>query len=249
MPRYKITVEYDGTELVGWQKQQGQNSVQGILEDAIFALSQERVETVAAGRTDAGVHAFGQVVSFDLNKKFDMYNLRQGINFHMQNTPVVVAAAEEVHADFSARFDAKMRHYKYVILNRPSLPVIDRNRVWHIPGELDVDEMDAAAGYFIGNHDFTSFRASECQAKNPVKTIDNISIDVQDMDFGSYIYIDISAISFLHHMVRNMVGTLVDVGMGKRKPEDIEKIIAAKDRTKAGPTAPASGLFFMKVDY
>ncbi len=249
MPKYKLTVEYDGTDLVGWQKQPGQLSAQGILEDAIFGLSQERVETVASGRTDAGVHALGQVVSFDLNKKFDMYSLRQGINFHMQNGPVVVLNAEEVSEDFSARFSATKRHYKYVVLNRSSVPVIDKNRVWHIASPLDIFLMEEAVEYFVGNHDFTSFRASECQAKNPVKTLDDIYIEEHDFEFGRYIYLEFTAKSFLHHMVRNIVGTLVDVGLGKTKPDAIPGMIAAKDRTKAGPTAPACGLFFMGVDY
>lgn len=249
MPKYKLTLEYDGTDLVGWQKQVDQNSVQGILEDAIFGLSQERVETVAAGRTDAGVHALGQVVSFDINKKFDMYSLRHGINFHMQNKPVVVLNAEEASEDFSARFSATKRYYRYVILNRPSMPIIDKNRVWQISQPLDIDKMEEAAEHLIGHHDFSSFRASECQAKNPVRTLDDIFIEEHEFEFGRYIYIDFTALSYLHHMVRNIVGTLADVGLGKTIPEAIPDILKAKDRTKAGPTAPATGLFFTGVDY
>jgi tRNA pseudouridine38-40 synthase len=243
MARYKITIEYEGTDLVGWQKQPGQNSVQQILEDAIFGLSQERVETVASGRTDAGVHALGQVVSFDMVKQIE--NLRQGINFHMQNKPVVVVAAEKVSDDFNARFSAKKRYYRYTILNRSSVPVIDKNRVWHIAQPLDIRLMKKAAKHLKGNHDFTSFRASECQAKSPVKTLDKIKIERD----GDYVHMYFSALSFLHHMVRNMAGTLAQVGYGKIAPDEVKNILAAKDRTKAGVQAPACGLYFIKVDY
>ena len=245
MPKYKITIEYDGTNLVGWQKQPNQASIQSILEDAIFYLSQEHVDLTAAGRTDAGVHALGQVAHFELKKDFTENNIRQGINFHIKNKSVAVVAVEKVLADFSARFSAKKRYYKYAILNRSSVPALDRNRVWHVPQELDINAMKKAAKYFKGNHDFTSFRATECQAKSPVKTLDKIKIE----QVGEYIYLYFSAKSFLHHMVRNMTGTLVEVGLGRKNPKDIPQILKAKDRAKAGQTAPACGLYFVKVDY
>ncbi len=249
MPRYKIIVEYDGTELVGWQKQPGQRSVQGVLEEAIFKLTQEAVTLTASGRTDAGVHSYGQAVSFDLVKEFDTHSLRQGINFYMVEQPVSVLEAEKVVDDFSARFSARKRYYRYVILNRPSPTVIDRNRAWHIINPLNIDAMRQGAKHLEGKHDFSSFRASECQSKNPVKTLDPIHISEHYFEFGNYIYIDVSALSFLHHMVRNITGTLVNVGMGKTAPDDIKSILEAKDRKAAGPTAPACGLYFIGVDY
>ncbi len=245
MPNYKIIIEYDGTELAGWQKQPCQQTAQTLLEDAIFSLSQEKVDITAAGRTDAGVHAIGQVANFKLEKDFDLYSLRQGINFYMANKPVAVVDAEKVSDDFSARFSAKKRYYKYIILNRSSVPVLERNRVWHIAADLDLSKMKAAAKHLIGKHDFTSFRSSDCQAKNPVRTLDEIRIERE----GEHIYLYFSALSFLHHQIRNITGTLAQVAMGKILPDEIKNILAAKDRTKAGVQAPAAGLYFVKVDY
>jgi len=247
--RYKITIEYEGTNLCGWQKQPGQISAQGILEAGIFGLCQETVEAFASGRTDSGVHASGQVVSFDLQKEFDERSLCHGLNYHMKGTPVVVLDAKLVEADFHARFSAEKRHYKYVILSRSSPPVIDRNRVWHVPQKLDIEAMREAAGHLIGNHDFTSFRSTECQAKNPVRTLDEVRIEKIMMDENEYIYFHLSAKSFLHNMVRNIVGTLAQVGLGKISADDIPAILKAKDRTKAGMTAPAWGLYFLRTDY
>lgn len=243
--RYKITVEYDGTNLVGWQKQPNQNSVQSLIEEAVLGLTQENVEVIGSGRTDAGVHATGQVAHFDLVKDFPENNIRAGINFYLAEKPVVVVAASKVSDDFHARFSAQKRYYKYALLNRSSPTILDKNRVWHMPMPLDIDEMERAADYLLGNHDFTSFRSSECQAKNPVKTLDEVDIE----QFEDFLFFHVSAKSFLHNMVRNIVGTLVDVGVGKIKADDIPKILAAKDRTKAGQTAPACGLYFEGVDY
>ena len=253
MPRYKVTIEYDGTGLVGYQKQPNQISVQSIVEEAIYGLSQERVNIVAAGRTDAGVHAYGQVIHFDLDKEFDENNITNGINFHMQEKPVAALKTEIVDEDFHARFLATKRHYIYKILNRQTPTILEKNRVWQMPYNVDFEAMKKAAKYLEGNHDFSSFRASECQARTPVKTIDEIRLEYVEGDAargeGDYIYLHVSALSFLHHMVRNITGTLVDVGKGKIKAEDIPKIIEAKDRTKAGQMAPASGLYLVKVDY
>lgn len=247
--RFKLTIEYDGTNLCGWQKQNNQDSVQVRLEKAIFELTKEKVETIASGRTDAGVHALGQVVHFDLPTNialnFDEYKLRKGINHFLKNQQVSVISIEKVNEDFHARFSAKKRFYRYIILNRPSPPVIDQNRVWHVANKLDLENIIKGAKYFEGKHDFTSFRASECQAQNPVKTIDEIKISKD----GDRLYIDVSALSFLHHMIRNISGTLKEVGEGKRNPEDIKKIIEAKNRSEAGMTAPACGLYFVKVAY
>ena len=245
MARFKIILEYDGTGLVGWQRQNEQVSVQKIIEDAIYSLSGELVNSVASGRTDAGVHALGQVVHFDLEKDLSEENVRDGLNFYLKEKQVSVLQAEMVDDGFHARFDAKMRYYKYLILHRKAPPVLEKDRVWHVPYDLDFDNMLKASKKFIGNHDFSSFRASYCQAKNPVKTVDDVSLIRE----GEHIIFEISAKSFLHHMVRNIVGTLVDVGRGKIKAEQIENIIEAKDRKRAGQNAPAQGLYFVKVDY
>lgn len=245
MTRYKITIEYDGTNLSGWQKQKNALSVQQYLDEAIFAFSQERPETIAAGRTDAGVHARGQVVSFDLTKSFSLYNIQQGLNFHLQGKPLSVLKAEEVPDDFSARFSAKKRHYLYHIINRSAPIILEEKRAWQVFEDLDIYNMREAAHFLHGNHDFTSFRSTECQAKSAQKTLDNINIRKE----GENIFIEVSALSFLHNMVRNIVGTLKLAGTGKIKPEDIIKILEARDRSKAGQTAPACGLYFMKVEY
>lgn len=245
MPNYKLTIEYDGTGLNGWQKQKEGNTAQNILEDALSKLFDDFQPLTASGRTDAGVHALGQVANFESEKEFDNYSLAQAINFHLINKPVSVVKAEKVSKNFSARFSAKERFYRYAILNRPSRPVLDVNRVWHVPQKLDIDAMKQAAEYFIGLHDFTSFRASQCQAKSPLKTINKLKISKKE----EKVFIDISALSFMHHMVRNITGTLVEVGKGSITPEEVKNIIAAKDRAKAKQTAPACGLYFMKVRY
>lgn len=245
MARYKLIIEYDGTGLVGWQRQKEDLSLQEILEDAIYSLTSERAEAVASGRTDAGVHAFGQVVHFDLDKDFDEYKVLTGLNHYLIGKPISIIFAQQVDNDFHARFDAKKRYYRYVILNRISPSVLDKNRCWHITAKLDLPSMKQAANHLLGNHDFSSFRASECQAKTPVKTLDSIEITQN----GEKICFDISARSFLHHQCRNIVGTLKEVGEGRIQPDCIKAIIGAKNRSAAGITAPAHGLYFVKVDY
>lgn len=243
MTRYKITVEYDGTNLIGWQQNDQGDSAQSLLQDAIYQFAQERVDVYSAGRTDAGVHARAMVAHFDLARETDANTVMRAINFYLNNKPVAVIDCVAVADDFHARFSCKQRHYQYRILNRPSPAVLDKNRVWHVPGNLDVSAMRSAAQKLIGNHDFTSFRASQCQAASPVKTLDRIDIN----QMGDVITIDVSARSFLHHMVRNIVGTLVEIGQGK--PHDIDQILAAHNRSEAGVTAPASGLYFISADY
>ena len=245
MTRYKLTLEYDGTGLSGWQRQDKDLTLQEILEDALFSLTSERVEVVASGRTDAGVHAIGQVAHFDLEKDFELHKILGGLNHYLNEKPISIISAEEVSEDFHARFSAKKRYYRYIILNRKSPPVIQKNRVWHVNIPLDIDLMKEAAKHLIGNHDFSSFRAAECQSNNPVKTLDSIDIS----EDGERICFDISALSFLHHQCRNIVGTLKEVGEGRIKPSDIPNILKAKDRSSAGITAPAHGLYFEKVDY
>jgi len=249
--RYKITIEYDGTNILGWQRQLDGPSVQVYLENAVLSLvphsSSSRIEVQGAGRTDAGVHALAQVAHFDLEREIEDWKLRDAINFHLrdQNAPVVVTLVEAVSSDFNARFSAKGRGYIYRILNRRAPSALEKNRVWWVPVELNITKMQEAAKHLLGYHDFSSFRAAACQAKSPLKTLDKIEIYQQ----GEEIIFEVEAKSFLHHQVRNIVGTLKLVGDGHLQPSDIKKILEAKDRKVAGPTAPASGLYLSKVWY
>lgn len=243
MTRYKVTLEYDGTDLIGWQENRQGPSVQSILKDAIEKFCGARPDVVAAGRTDAGVHAMAMTAHFDLPRDFDANTVMRAMNFYLTDAPVAVLSCDVAPDAFHARFDCTARHYKYVVLNRRAAPVLLKNRVWWVPRKLDVDAMQAAAAKLIGNHDFSSFRASECQAKSPIKTLDVARVTCD----GDKIIFEFSARSFLHHMVRNIVGTLVEIGLGK--PYDIDSIFAAKNRSAAGPTAPASGLYFIGADY
>ncbi|MBN8512237.1 MAG: tRNA pseudouridine(38-40) synthase TruA [Rickettsiales bacterium] len=243
--RYKITLEYLGTGYCGWQKQQSALSIQEIVEDAIYCFSKEKVSLIVAGRTDAGVHALGQVAHFDLSKKFDPQRLMLAINHFCRPHTVGVVSAQVVDKSFNARFSAKSRHYVYRILNRRSVNIVQNGLFCWIRHNLDTQAMQEAANYLVGKHDFSAFRASECQAKSPVKTIDKIEI----IRNGDVIEIYVSALSFLHHMIRNIVGNLLMVGKGQWPKEKILKILEAKNRSIAGPTAPAEGLYFLRVDY
>lgn len=247
MARYKITVEYDGTNLVGWQKQDIGESVQGYLEKAAFAFSGVSLEIVAAGRTDAGVHALCQVAHFDLDTKMDLYHLREAFNAHLRemDAPVAVIEIEQTTDDFHARFSAKKRGYLYRLLNRRARSVLLENRVWHVNFPLDVEKMRQGAIYLLGHHDFSAFRGAGCQAKSPLKTLDKLEI-IQNGDEIDFI---VEAKSFLYHQVRNMVGTLKMVGDGHLKPEDVKTILEGKKRADAGVTAPACGLYLNKVEY
>lgn len=247
MQRYKLTVEYDGSLYCGFQKQSdiAQKSIEKVLEFAIFQLSQEQPKIVASGRTDAGVHALGQVIHFDLEKKFSPHQIIMGLNSYLREEQVVVLSCELVDENFHARFNSKMRHYRYRIINRSAFLTIDKNRAWHVAKKLDAAAMKKAAEFLIGEHDFSAFRDAECQASSPIRTIKKIEIK----ENGEEILIEVSAKSFLHHMVRNIVGTLSWVGSGKISAADIETILHAKDRTKSGPNAPACGLYFLKVEY
>ena len=243
MTRYKVILEYDGTDLIGWQENRQGPSVQSLVKDAIYGFCGVRPDVVGAGRTDAGVHAVAMTAHFDIDGTHDANTVMRALNFYLNNKPVSVLDCEIVSDDFNARFDCVARHYKYVVLNRSASPVLDKNRVYWVPRKLNVDAMKVAAEKLLGNHDFTSFRASECQAKSPIKTLDKIEIT----QHGDEIIFEFSARSFLHHMVRNIVGTLVEIGLGK--PYDIDEILNAKNRSAAGPTAPADGLYFMHADY
>ena len=243
MTRYKVILEYDGADLIGWQENRQGPSVQSIMKDAIYDFCGARPDVVGAGRTDAGVHAVAMTAHFDIDGTYDANTVMRALNFYLNNKPVSVLDCEIVSDDFNARFDCVARHYKYVVLNRGASPVLGKNRVCWVPRKLNVDAMRAAAQKLLGNHDFTSFRASECQAKSPIKTLDKIEITQN----GDEIIFEFSARSFLHHMVRNIVGTLIEIGLGK--PYDIDEILNAKNRSAAGPTAPSDGLYFMRADY
>ena len=221
--RYRLTIEYDGGPFVGWQRQNDAASVQGALEAAIEKLSGERVTVTGAGRTDAGVHALGQVAHFDLVKEFDAGKVRDALNHYLRPDPVVVLDAQVADSEFHARFSAKSRHYLFRILNRRAPPALDDGRVWHISPKLDAEAMHAAAQFLVGQHDFTTFRAAECQAQSPVKTLDRLDVSQR----GEEIHIEASARSFLHHQIRSFTGTLKLVGEGKWMPRNVAKALAA----------------------
>lgn len=244
MQRYKITIEYDGTDYCGWQRQDAL-SIQECVEKAIYAFSGEEVLVTACGRTDAGVHAYGQVAHFDLEKPHPTHTVVGAINYHLRPHKIVITKAELVDQEFHARFSAQKRYYRYLIVNRQSPPALDAKRCWFVRAKLDLEKMRMAAQYLIGTHDFTSFRAAQCQAASPVKTLDFIEIS----NFENTIIFDFAARSFLHHMVRNIVGTLKMVGEGRISPDEVAQMIEAKDRSSAGMTAPAHGLYFMRVEY
>ena len=245
MTRFKLTLEYDGGGFVGWQRQDNGPSIQGAVEEALIGFCGERVTLHGAGRTDAGVHALGQVAHLDLEKPTTADTLRDALNAHLRPAPIAVLKAESVDDAFHARFSATRRRYLYRIVNRRAPLALERGRAWFVPAELDADAMHEAAQVLIGQHDFTSFRAAECQAKSPVKTLDRLDVRREQ----TAIRIEADARSFLHHQVRNMAGTLRLVGDGKWRAADVAAALAAKDRAAAGPTAPAEGLYLVAVDY
>ncbi|MCP4395278.1 MAG: tRNA pseudouridine(38-40) synthase TruA [Alphaproteobacteria bacterium] len=245
MPRYKITIEYDGTGFVGWQRQDNGLSIQHVIEEAVVSFSHEKVIAFASGRTDAGVHALGQVAHFDLSREYSEKTVRDAINAFMRGHNISVLSAERVDDKFHARFSSVKRSYLYRILNRRSPTALNKKRVWWVPVPLDVNVMHEAAQYLVGFHDFSSFRAVRCQAKSPEKTIDSICVS----QVGKEIHINVMAQSFLHHQIRNIAGTLKLVGAGKWEAIDVKAALEARDRRQAGPTAPACGLYFVGVEY
>lgn len=248
MQRFKLIVEYDGVGMHGWQRQEdGMITGQGILEDAIFRFSGEQVTVHCAGRTDAGVHARGQVVHFDLHDKtFTPFRVMEALNFWLKEQQVSVLACEEVGEDFHARFSATGRRYLYRIINRRAPLSIEANRAWQIPEALDVDAMQDAAHELLGTHDFSSFRDSDCQAKSPIKTLDELRIERVGAE---ELHVHTASLSFLHHQVRIMVGSLFLVGKGKWTRADLAKARDALTRKAGGPTAPAYGLYLTHVYY
>jgi tRNA pseudouridine38-40 synthase len=245
MPRYKLTIEYDGTPFVGWQAQDNGPSVQGLLTAAIAAFTGERIVVAGAGRTDAGVHALGQVAHIDLARVWDADTVRDAINFHLRPQPIAVLGAEQVADDFDARFSAAKRHYLYRIVNRRADLALAQNRAWRVPRPLNTAAMHEAAQGLIGRHDFTTFRSTECQAKSPVKTLDRLDV-ARD---GDDVRVTASARSFLQHQVRSMVGSLIHVGEGKWNAAELAGALAACDRTACGQVAPPHGLYLLRVDY
>ena len=245
MARFKLTLEYEGGAFCGWQRQAEGQSVQAALEEAVFKLSGERAEAMGAGRTDAGVHAFGQVAHVDIERPLTGDKLRDALNAHLRPHPVAVLKAEQAGPDFHARFDAVRRVYLYRIVNRRADLTFDRGRAWRIAAPLDADAMHAGAQLLLGKHDFTTFRDSQCQAKSPVKTLDLCDVSRR----GEEIEVVCEARSFLHRQVRSMVGTLVEVGLGHWRPRDVADALAAADRARCGPVAPAEGLYLVRVDY
>jgi tRNA pseudouridine38-40 synthase len=245
VPRWKLTIEYDGRPFIGWQRQDNGPSVQAALEQAILKLTTEEVTVSAAGRTDAGVHATGQVAHADISKPFDPFRMQEALNAHLRPHPVAILSAEPAGDTFHARFDATARHYIYRIVNRRSPLTFDAGLAWQVAADLDSDAMHEAAQHLIGHHDFTTFRAAECQAKSAMKTLDVFRVSRN----GDSIEVRASDRSFLHHQVRSMVGSLKLVGAGKWQPTDLRQALEARDRKACGPVAPPDGLCLTRVDY
>ena len=245
MPRYRLTIEYDGQSFTGWQSQAGGTSVQDVLERAIANINGSPVRIFGAGRTDAGVHALGQVAHADFLKSWDPFKLRNALNGNLRPHAVSVLEAEAVADDFHARFSATRRFYLYRILNRRSPPALDRGKVWWLPVDLDADAMHQAAQLLVGRHDFTTFRAAQCQATSPIKNLDRLDV----ARYGELIEIRADARSFLHNQVRSMVGSLRQVGEGKWRTHDLKRALEAADRSACGPVAPPEGLYLLRVGY
>ncbi len=254
MTRWKITIEYKGSDYAGWQRQENVPTIQQAIEEAIKKFCQQDITIHAAGRTDAGVHAYGQVAHFDLDyeeRRLSGFDLAKAINAHLRPQPISIIRAEEVPEDFHARFAATNKLYRYRIVNRPGFLALDRGLAWSVKKPLDTEAMQKAAQVLVGHHDFTTFRDSQCQAKSAEKTLDRLDVSEKNYDGcgGREIIIEAEARSFLHHQVRNLVGTLTLVGEGKWNGGDVKKALEARDRTKGGPTVPADGLYLMRVDY
>lgn len=250
--RYKLTIEYRGSDYSGWQRQPDVPSIQQAIEEAIHKFSGQSAELTVAGRTDAGVHATGQVAHVDLDeftKPMDEFAIMKAINAHLRPQPISIIEVETVDEDFHARFSATNKLYQYRIINRPAFLTIDDGIAWQIGKPLNVTAMQEGAKYLLGHHDFTTFRDSECQAKSPMKTLDRLDLTKKLYPGGCEILVETEGKSFLHHQVRNMVGTLSLVGLRKWQPNDIKTALEQKDRTKGGPTAPSDGLYLVRVEY
>lgn len=245
MPRYRLTIEYDGGPYRGFQAQADLPSVQGAIEAAVLGFSGESVRIHAAGRTDTGVHATGQVIHVDLTRDWKPEVVMNALNAHLVPQPVAVLDAQAVPDDWHARFSAKARRYQYRILNRPAPPALDRGKVWHVKKPLDAEAMHDAAQALVGHHDFTTFRDMQCQAKSPLKTLDTATVRRE----GEMVLLEFASRSFLHRQVRSMAGSIVEVGIGRWTAADLAAALEARDRRACGPVAPADGLYFTGVSY
>ena len=245
MPRYKLTIEYDGSGFSGWQRQENGPSIQQVLEEAFFALTGQTISVHGAGRTDAGVHASGQVAHVDLGREWSAWRLREAINAHLVGRPIAVLEVEPAADDFDARRSAIRRHYLYRIVNRRAPLTFELGRAWHVKHALDAGAMHEAAQLLIGKHDFSTFRDSQCQASSPLRTLDRLEVTRDDDRIEFFV----GARSFLHRQVRSMVGSLVEVGSGKWRPADLRAALEAADRSRCGPVAPACGLYLARVEY
>jgi tRNA pseudouridine38-40 synthase len=249
MPRYALKLEYDGAPFAGWQRQADQPSVQGAVEAALAKLERGVPSIAAAGRTDAGVHALGQVAHCEMAKEWDPFRLSEALNYHLKPKPVAVVACARVADDFHARFSALERQYLFRLVTRRAPVVHDAGKVWQVQNALALEPMRRAAEYLLGRHDFTTFRASICQAESPVKTLDELSIEEMDYPSGREFRFHVRARSFLHNQVRSFVGTLERVGAGAWAPEDVKAALEARDRATCGPVCPPQGLYLARVGY
>ncbi|RFP90170.1 tRNA pseudouridine(38-40) synthase TruA [Rhodobacteraceae bacterium 63075] len=249
MPRYALKIEYDGGPFVGWQRQTAQTSVQGTIEAALAKLEPGTHKIAAAGRTDAGVHALGQVAHADLTRDWEPFRLSEALNYHLRPAPIAITACAEVAPDWHARFSALERHYLFRLLSRRPPAVHLRGRVWHVKPRLDMAAMQAGAAHLVGKHDFTTFRSTVCQADSPVKTLDEITITEHDAPAGREFRFFLRARSFLHNQVRSIVGSLERVGAGSWPPEQVKAALEARDRAACGPVCPPQGLYLSEVIY
>ena len=249
MPRFALKIEYHGANFCGWQKQPEQKTIQGAIETALSNLGLDRPPLFAAGRTDSGVHALGQVAHFDIPTKFDPFRLSEGLNHHLQAQQIAILDCAVVPSDWHARFSAIKRHYVYRILSRRAPATHTAKLVWHIKKYLDIDAMRLAAISLIGHHDFTTFRSTHCQAESPIKTLDQLNIETISTSHGVEIHIHAHARSFLHRQVRSIVGTLERVGAGAWSPKDVREALAARDRMACGPVSPPFGLYLADIGY
>ncbi|MDA8584805.1 tRNA pseudouridine(38-40) synthase TruA [Rhodobacteraceae bacterium] len=249
MPRYAIKIEYDGRPFAGWQRQNNVPSVQGAIESALAKLQSDVPKIAAAGRTDAGVHALGQVAHCDMAQTWDPFRLSEALNYHLKPAPIAIIACAAVDDDWHARFSALERQYLFRIAARRAPLVHDAGQIWHVKRDLDVDAMRQGAAHLIGQHDFTTFRSTMCQAKSPIKTMGEITFDTRPYPRGTEIIAKLRARSFLHNQVRSIIGTLEKVGTGAWAPEDVKTALLAKDRAACGPVSPPDGLYLINVTY
>lgn len=249
MPRYALKIEYHGAQYCGWQRQKSHPSVQQEIETALRKLEPDAADIAAAGRTDAGVHALAQVAHCDMDKDWKPFRLSEALNFHLKPQPIAIVDVSQVSDEFHARFSATERHYLFRLIARRAPVTHDNGLVWQVPHSLDLNAMQAAASHLIGHHDFTTFRATDCQAKSPVKTLDQLDINEIKLSSGSEFQFTLRARSFLHNQVRSFIGTLERVGAGSWSPDDVKKALESRSRAKCGPVCPPQGLYLAGVSY